>query len=401
MKIIPVLEMPGWRAVKTDYKNNQATVKYDFVSERQFKCKHCAAILQRRGYRELRVLDAPYLNYDIELIIKTPRVYCPHCQKYGIIRPESIHPKRCLTLRLMKYISLLMVETSAKLLSKILRLSQSTILRADKDFLKIVDTLIPISLDGREALIIDEKYLGQKMKFITCVIDGYSGEILWVKEGKGSESLSTFFQSMTKEQRNAVKIVSIDRGNAYYKAVKEHLPQAAISFDPFHIIKNASDALDKVRREVMNKLPDEEKKYVKGFRWVLLRGEENLSENKQKELDNILKVNESISKAHYLKEQLRLVFQFGSFKRCAKALNDWIGLAEASSLNPFEKLAASLYKHAQEVLNYFIFRLTSGRIEGVNSMISRLHLKTRGLPSVEYLKLKLRQLTCPKIARLF
>jgi len=40
-------------------------------------------------------------------------------------------------------------------------------------------------------------------------------------------------------------------------------------------------------------------------------------------------------------------------------------------------------------------------IEGINSMISRIQLKTRGLPSVDYLLLKLRQLTSPSFTRLF
>ena len=58
-------------------------------------------------------------------------------------------------------------------------------------------------------------------------------------------------------------------------------------------------------------------------------------------------------------------------------------------------------RNAQQVLNFFRFRLTSGRIEGMNSMISRVQLKTRGLPSVDYLRLKLRQLTSPSFTLLF
>ena len=51
--------------------------------------------------------------------------------------------------------------TSARLLSKLLRLSQSSILRADKDILTLPDEVRPICMDGRRALIIDEKYPGR------------------------------------------------------------------------------------------------------------------------------------------------------------------------------------------------------------------------------------------------
>ena len=137
--------------------------------------------------------------------------------------------------------------TSARLLSKLLRLSQSSILRADKDILTLLDEIRPICMDGRRALIIDEKYLGRDKKFVTCVIDGSTGEILRLKEGKETASLDGFFRSLTPEQKEDIEVVSIDRGNAYLKALREHLPHVSISFDPLHIIKNANNAVDEVR----------------------------------------------------------------------------------------------------------------------------------------------------------
>ena len=357
--------------------------------------------MQRRGCRQLTVVDTPYMQYDIELQIETPCLYCPHCSKYAVVRPQCIHPKRCMTLRLMRYIARLMQETSARLLSSLLRLSQSSILRADKDILTLLDEVRPICMDGRRALIIDEKYLGRDKKFVTCVIDGCTGEILWLKEGKGKASLDGFFRSLTPEQKEDIEVVSIDRGNAYLKALREHLPHVSISFDPFHIIKNVNDAVDEVRRELCKSLEKEEKKLVKGKRYLFLCGEENLTEDKREELDKILQINQPLQEAYLLKEKLRLVFQFSSFKKCATAFGEWIALAEASTLKPFNRLAKTLSRHAQQVLNFFRYRLTSGRIEGMNSMIARIQLKTRGLPSVDYLRLKLRQLTSPSFTRLF
>ena len=169
----------------------------------------------------------------------------------------------------------------------------------------------------------------------------------------------------------------------------------------FHIVKNVNDAIDEVRREVCKKLGKEEKKLIKGKRYLLLRGEENLREDKQEELEELLQINKPLQEAYLLKEEIRLVFQFSSFERCSKAFEKWLTLASASSLKPFKRLAKTLSKHTEQVLNYFRFRLSSGRIEGVNSMISRIQLKTRALPSIEYLWLKLRQLTSPSLTRLF
>ena len=195
--------------------------------------------------------------------------------------------------------------------------------------------------------------------------------------------------------------MSINRGNAYLKALREHLPHVSISFDPFHIIKNVNDAVDEVRRELCKSLEKEEKKLIKGKRYLFLCGEEKLTDDKRVELDKILQINQPLQEAYLLKEKLWLVFHFSSFKKCATVFGEWIALAEASTLKPFDRLAKTLSRHAQQVLNFFRYRLTSGRIEGMNSMIARIQLKNRGLPSVDYLRLKLRQLTSPSFTRLF
>ena len=72
MKIIPTLEMKGWRTSASDCTGNQIVVKYEFVSSETFKCRVCNRRMQRRGSRQLTVVDTPYMQYDIELQIETP-----------------------------------------------------------------------------------------------------------------------------------------------------------------------------------------------------------------------------------------------------------------------------------------------------------------------------------------
>ena len=60
--------------------------------------------------------------------------------------------------------------------------------------------------------------------------------------------------------------MSVDRGNAYLKALREHLPHVRISVDPVHINKNMNDAVDEVGRKLCKGLEKEEKELVKGKR---------------------------------------------------------------------------------------------------------------------------------------
>ena len=222
-----------------------------------------------------------------------------------------------MTLRLMGYISRLMQETSARLLSKILRLSQSSILRADKYVLEMVDKACPICMDERRALIIDEKYLGRDKKFVTCVIDAYTGEIFCLKEGRSSYCLEDFFRTLTSAQKESIEVVSIDRSNAYLKVLRRHLPHVKISFAPFHIIKNVNGAIDKVRKESCRDSEEKKRKFIKGKRYLLLYGEEHLSENKLAELEDLLKINKPLQEAYLLKEKIRTAFQFPNCEKSA------------------------------------------------------------------------------------
>ena len=90
-----------------------------------------------------------------------------------------------------------------------------------------------------------------------------------------------------------------------------------------------NDAVDEVRRELCKSLEKEEKKLVKAKRYLFLCGEENLTEDTREELDKILQINQPLQEGYLLKEKLRLVFQFSSFKKCATAFGEWIALAEA------------------------------------------------------------------------
>lgn len=67
----------------------------------------------------------------------------------------------------------------------------------------------------------------------------------------------------------------------------------------------------------------------------------------------------------------------------------------------FQPLRKTLSSSAEQIINFFRFRLTSGRIESVDSIIARIQLKILGLLSVVYSRSKLWQLTATSFARFF
>ena len=65
--------------------------------------------------------------------------------------------------------------------------------------------------------------------------------------------------------------------------------------------------------------------------------------------------------------------------------------AAVSGVEVLRKFGRSLLRSKTEVLNYCKHRITTGRLEGFNNLVSRIVHRARGMQDLDYLFLKLRQ----------
>ncbi len=97
---------------------------------------------------------------------------------------------------------------------------------------------------------------------------------MWGAPGKKAATLDAFFTAaLPADGAKKIEAVSMDLGPAFARSVRAHAPQAVICFDPFHVVKLATDALDDVRRQVWQsarKLSD--KQIAKTYKRSVLRG---------------------------------------------------------------------------------------------------------------------------------
>ena len=110
-----------------------------------------------------------------------------------------------------------------------------------------------------------------------------TGRFVWGEEGKDAATLDGFFDELGSEASAAITAISMDMGPAYEKSARSdgHAVKAIICYEPFHVVKLATDALDKVRRAVWQEiraLPDKTAaKRFKGARWALLKNPTDLN----------------------------------------------------------------------------------------------------------------------------
>lgn len=162
-------------------------------------------------------------------------------------------------------------------------------------------------------IAIDEICIGKGHKYLTIVLDLESGAVVFVGDGKGVDALELFWKRLRRSTARKIKAVAIDMSPAYISAIGKNLPNASIVFDHFHIIKLFNDKLSNLRRGLFREATDLLKKNVlKGTRWLLLTGQENLDDerNEGARLQEALKLNEPLAVAYYMKEDLRRLWDW-------------------------------------------------------------------------------------------
>ena len=113
-----------------------------------------------------------------------------------------------------------------------------------------------------------------------------SGAVLFIGKGKGGVALDPLKSRLRRKARQ-IEAVAMDMSNAYSSWIGEVLPNAEIVYDHFHVIKLMNERMDALRRNTMNKLDEEQKKELKGQRYLFLRNQEDLSGKARRTLKTV------------------------------------------------------------------------------------------------------------------
>ena len=250
------------------------------------------------------------------------------------------------------------------------------------------DELDPARLAGLVDIGVDEISWKKHHHYLTLVSNHDTGKIVWGKAGKDAETLNAFFDEVGEKGGETIEAVSMDLGPAFAKSVRTRAPAATICFDPFHVVKLATDALDAVRRQIWQSTrrpPDKTiAKTYKGARWVLLKNPGDLNANQTGTLREIKKSGGALWRAYQLKESLRAVFAGDLDTPTTNTLLDrWCSKAQRSRIPEFIKTARTIRKHRDGITAAIERGLSNGRHEGLNNKIRLIIRRAYGFPSAQ------------------
>jgi transposase len=241
-------------------------------------------------------------------------------------------------------------------------------------------------LNGLRHIGIDELSYRRHHEYVTVVIDHARECVVWAHPGKSAKTLDQFFKELGSERCQQLEDVTIDMSPAFVKSVTEAAPQAKVIFDRFHVQRLAHDAVDEVRRtEVRQRKGSDEGCALKRTRFLLHKNPWNLTTIESQKLAEVQRVNKPIYRGYMLKETLAAILDGRQVNVAREKLQEWIGWAERSRLNPFKKVARTIKDHLEGILAYVQTRLSNGRTEGMNGKIRTITRRSFGFHSASSL----------------
>lgn len=328
-------------------------------------CKRKGPIYDHREARTWRHLD--FGGRCCRIRARLRRVQCRRCDT---IRAELVPwaaPGLDYTYAFEDLVGWLAQQSSQSMVEQLCRIAWRTV---GKIVMRVKDRRSrPIDPEKLGAIGVDELSWRKGHYYVTVVTDLDSGRVIWVGEGKGADTLASFFKEIGPEACARIRHAAIDMSAAYEKAILEYLPNATLVFDRFHVQKLVSEAVDSVRREEWQRLRGTTQgDAIKHSRWALLKNPWNLTQRQGEKLANLQSSNERLYRAYLLKESFAGIYgDLPSTAEASTRLDKWLAWASRSKLEPFQKLARTIRRHRNGILAFFETGYTNGLTEGMNN----------------------------------
>lgn len=351
------------------------------------------------------------------------------CPKCGAVKQQFIPfkaPEHLITEALYQYTrDLLATGTyTLKQVTEITGLGKNVVKDIDLKRLKekyTVDGKLIKPETQAKYLGIDEFKLHDGHVYATHIIDMETGHILWIAKGKKKQVVYDFIDHVGLEWMDSVEAVACDMNSDFQEAFEERCEWIQPVFDYFHIVKNFNDkVVAEVRKDEQRRLLEEgdveAAKSLKRTKYILTSNRSTL-QKKDKEAaegkvihkgsdlfgtpsvtrkcgyeakyDQLLQDNKLFFTLDLVKEKLSDAYKMSDEARMSDAIIDIMDICEATGNKRFLWFRNLLDTHFEGVIAHATYKISAGKIEGINQRIKTLRRHGYGYPDDEYFFLKL------------
>lgn len=379
--------LKGVKYISTKYVNGSVIFHAEVTCSIE-RCPECNSrkTHRKKGTKNRLLRMIPIGTRPSFVNLKIWRIYCERCQCLRWPKLPFTEGKKRHTRRFAQFAIDLLHWMTISGTAKILNVGWDLIKDIHKEHLQSRYKSPP--LKDLKYLGIDEFSIRKGHNYMSIFVDLESGRILHAVEGKSGQDITPFLK-VIKRSAHKLEAIAMDMSTGFISAVEEHLPFVPIVFDHYHVSAMMNKGIEEVRREQQVQLEEQGEKLLKGTRFLLLKNYEKLDEEKQDRLQSLLQVNDPLFTIYTMKEQLRQFWEKDSIEEAIKFLDAWCKDAEHSSIKPLKKIGKALMHHSHGLLNYYLYRISCGLVEGLNNKIKTLKRQAYGFRDMAYFKLRL------------
>lgn len=366
------------QGVDFDAARKTLAIRIDFVAGSRFaypgvEGAHPVHDTQIKRYRHLN-----FFQHECHLEVRVPRIRLPD-GRVALVEPDWAGKLSGFTLL---FEALVLTLARQMPFAAVARIVGESWHRVYAICARYVDLAIDAAdLSGVRAVAIDETSCQRGHDYLTLVADADERRVLFVTEGRNAGTVKAFAQHLSAHGGDARQIdsASIDMSPAFIKGVTDHLPDARITFDKFHVIAHASTAVDKMRRAEQKRDPA-----LKGLRWVLLKDRRNLSASQSTDLDVLIAhiTTKRTARAWLYREQLREILDRKQINVMSALLAQWCTNVMRSKVEPMKEVARMIRNHFDGIVAWAQTRQTNGFLEAINGLFQAAKRRARGYANI-------------------
>lgn len=380
--------------VVRDVRLDTAKHRIDFDVECKqalLACPACGAASQKvhdRLSRSWRHLD--FFQYEAWLHAEVPRVGCTACGKTTQLGVPWAREGSGFTL-LFEALALTMCrDLPVRQTARALRVRDKQLWRRIEHY--VTEARRKQDMSAVRIVGIDETSLRRGHDYVTVVHDLDAKRLLFCTEGRDHKTIQAFAEDLQAHggEPTAVAHACMDMSAAYLKGASAYLPNALVSYDRFHIVKLAGEAMDEVRVEewkteqarVAAELGHLTPQQRRSVMWGMRRNPSGWSKAQLEAMHWLQRANLKTARAWRLKMALREVFanarNHNLAERASAELKAWLSWARRSRLAPFKRLAATLKNHFDAVVRGMLDHRSNAFVEAMNGLMQQAKRAARG-----------------------
>jgi len=370
------------QTVDFDSGQRQLTIHVDFVPGSRFAHPKAAGDHKVHDTQIKRLRHLNFFQHECHLEVRVPRVKLPD-GKVALVEPDWVGKLSGFTLLFEALVLMLAQQMPFAAVAR-------TVGESWHRVHAICRRYVDLALDGADlsalsSVAIDETSYRRGHSYLTLVADADARKVVFVSKGRGADNIAGFTQHLRAHNGVATNIAAacIDMSPAFIKGVTDHLPQATITFDKFHVVAHASQAVDKMRRIEQSSDPA-----LKGLRWALLKDKSKLSSEQAHDLHRLVVqfTTKRTARAWLYREQLRDILNRRQINIVSAMLAQWCTNVMRSKVEPMKQVAALIRAHFDGIVAWTKSRQTNGFIEAINGLFQAAKRKARGYTRFQTMK---------------